>query len=636
MKRFRRDELADPTNPEPSLVVHVRNLNPKATEADLIEALGTFGLIAYVTVIPAQKMALVEFEEIEAARACVTFAASNLIFVAGDAALFNYSTSQNIQRLGFESETPCKVLVITVYNAQYPIDVHVIHQICEPHAKVLRIAIVRKSMMQALVEFESAENAKKVKHAINGADIYSGCCTLKVEFAKPDYVKVTRQDADQWDFTLGDAVKEPCNGPAGFAYAKPGGYPGRGVEESNGYGDDRYGFRGTTNVRGYDSYGGPPRGYPPRGALRPLPAAYQGGYGDIDPSAHSPPVGGNGCVLMIYGVDHEKINCEKLFNLLCQYGNVLRIRFMATKKDTAMVELGTPTAVANAIKYLQGITLFGMTLQLKPSIQPAVRDVIRKLRSFSDPFDLPDGSPSYRDYSMSALQRFSTPDAAARNRLIYPSKMLHWYNAPADMDEEKIRQALISTILSFKFSFTNALVFAERGAPELKSVTLFVGRSERSSSGIVELESIEKANEALALVNHTPVMSPLGKTPYIVKLAYATPSRRQGGDAEEHAEGGANGTPRGGSRGGLRGSRRFVRTLMHFIKSRCRFVVISCFDKRFLVRLSHVEVTISQAATTAITCDNHTKALHYNKHANHYINQILQHTDTFLLNVYVI
>ncbi|KAK6022136.1 hypothetical protein OSTOST_12179, partial [Ostertagia ostertagi] len=132
----------------------------------------------------------------------LTFAASNLIFVAGDAALFNYSTSQNIQRLGFESENPCKVLVITVYNAQYPIDVHVIHQICEPHAKVLRIAIVRKSMMQALVEFESAENAKKVKHAINGADIYSGCCTLKVEFAKPEYVKVTRQDSDQWDFTL--------------------------------------------------------------------------------------------------------------------------------------------------------------------------------------------------------------------------------------------------------------------------------------------------------------------------------------------------------------------------------------------------------------------------------------------------
>ncbi|KAK6052513.1 hypothetical protein COOONC_09982 [Cooperia oncophora] len=98
---------------------------------------------------------------------------------------------------------------------------------------------------------------------------------------------------------------------------------------------------------------------------------------------------------------------------------------------------------------------------------------------------------------MSALQRFSTPDAAARNRLIYPTKTLHWYNAPVNMDEEKIRQAS---------------VFAEKEAPEIKAVTVFAGRSERSSSGTVEMESIEKANEALALVNHTPVVSPLGKS----------------------------------------------------------------------------------------------------------------------------
>ncbi|KAK5973824.1 HnRNP-L/PTB/hephaestus splicing factor family protein [Trichostrongylus colubriformis] len=543
MKRFRRDELADPTNPEPSLVVHVRNLNPKATEADLIEALGTFGLIAYVTVIPAQKMALVEFEDIKAARDCVTFAASNLIFVAGDAALFNYSTSQNIQRLGFESENPCKVLVITVYNAQYPIDVHVIHQICEPHAKVLRIAIVRKSMMQALVEFESAENAKKVKHAINGADIYSGCCTLKVEFAKPEYVKVTRQDGDQWDYTLGEGGRpgppEPRtprktllpgagpSGPAGYGYPKPG-YPGRSGE--NGYPpDDHYGFRGSLSLRGYDTYRGAVRG---RGGPRQF-SDYPGDYGDCEP-AHYPPLGGTGCVLMIYGIDHEKLNCEKLFNLLCQYGNVLRIRFMATKKDTAMAELGTPTAVGNALKYLQGVTLFGLTLQLKPSIQAAVREV-------TDPFELPDGSPSFRDYSMSALQRFSTPDQAARNRLIYPTNVLHWYNAPVNMDEAKIRQ-----------------IFAERNAPELKSVTVFVGKSDRSSSGLVELESIEKANEALALANHTPVVSPLGKTPYIVKLAYATPSRRRDDLSEEAGGGddGSGGSARGGFRGGFRGSRR--------------------------------------------------------------------------------
>ena len=56
--------------------------------------------------------------------------------------------------------------------------------------------------MQALVEFDSVESARKAKHAMNGADIYSGCCTLKVEFARSDHVKVNRNDNDQWDYTI--------------------------------------------------------------------------------------------------------------------------------------------------------------------------------------------------------------------------------------------------------------------------------------------------------------------------------------------------------------------------------------------------------------------------------------------------
>lgn len=44
------------------MVVHVRNLSPKATEADLLEALSHFGTISYATVMPNKRMALVEFE----------------------------------------------------------------------------------------------------------------------------------------------------------------------------------------------------------------------------------------------------------------------------------------------------------------------------------------------------------------------------------------------------------------------------------------------------------------------------------------------------------------------------------------------------------------------------------------------
>uniref|UniRef100_A0A1I7WTV0 Nas2_N domain-containing protein n=1 Tax=Heterorhabditis bacteriophora TaxID=37862 RepID=A0A1I7WTV0_HETBA len=62
------------------------------------------------------------------------------------------------------------------------------------------------------------------------------------------------------------------------------------------------------------------------------------------------------------------------------------------------------------------------------------------MQNLRDPFDLPDGTPSYRDYSASRNQRFSNPEAAARNRIVYPTHILHWYNAPGNMDEERIKE----------------------------------------------------------------------------------------------------------------------------------------------------------------------------------------------------
>lgn len=35
--------------------------------------------------------------------------------------------------------------------------------------------------------FDSIDSAKRAKETLNGADIYSGCCTLKIEYAKVRY-----------------------------------------------------------------------------------------------------------------------------------------------------------------------------------------------------------------------------------------------------------------------------------------------------------------------------------------------------------------------------------------------------------------------------------------------------------------
>ena len=35
-----------------------------------------------------------------------------------------------------------------------------------------------------MVEFDGIESARRVKNELHGCDIYSGCCTLRVEYAK--------------------------------------------------------------------------------------------------------------------------------------------------------------------------------------------------------------------------------------------------------------------------------------------------------------------------------------------------------------------------------------------------------------------------------------------------------------------
>lgn len=35
-----------------------------------------------------------------------------------------------------------------------------------------------------LLTFDSVQSAQRAKASLNGADIYSGCCTLKIEYAK--------------------------------------------------------------------------------------------------------------------------------------------------------------------------------------------------------------------------------------------------------------------------------------------------------------------------------------------------------------------------------------------------------------------------------------------------------------------
>lgn len=62
--------------------------------------------------------------------------------------------------------------------------------------------------------------------------------------------------------------------------------------------------------------------YPPMMGGQPRMDDYQQDY---DEAGGAGPMLQQGSVMMVYGLDGEKMNCMRLFNLFCLYGNVVRV-----------------------------------------------------------------------------------------------------------------------------------------------------------------------------------------------------------------------------------------------------------------------------------------------------------------------
>ncbi|OXB68353.1 hypothetical protein ASZ78_015293 [Callipepla squamata] len=373
-----------------SPVVHVRGLCESVVEADLVEALEKFGTICYVMMMPFKRQALVEFEKVESAKKCVTFAADEPVYIAGQQAFFNYSTSKRITRPG-NTDDPSggnKVLLLSIQNPLYPITV-------------------------------------------------------------PTRLNVIRNDNDSWDYT------------------KP--YLGR-------------------------------RG-PSHGPLLPLPNRYRMGSRDTPelvayplPQASSSYMhGGNpsGSVVMVSGLHQLKMNCSRVFNLFCLYGNIEKVKFMKTIPGTALVEMGDEYAVERAVTHLNNVKLFGKRLNVCVSKQHSVVP--------SQIFELEDGTSSYKDFAMSKNNRFTSAGQASKNIIQPPSCVLHYYNVPLCVTEETfVKLCEDHEVLSF-----------------IKYKVFDPKPSAKTLSGLLEWECKTDAVEALTVLNHYQIRVPKLELHYI-------------------------------------------------------------------------------------------------------------------------
>ncbi|XP_038835116.1 heterogeneous nuclear ribonucleoprotein L-like [Salvelinus namaycush] len=480
----RKDNGEDAHRIAPSPVVHVRGLCESVVEGDLVEALEKFGNICYVMMMPFKRQALVEFEAMESADQCVTCGANEAVYIAGQQAFFNYSTSKRITR-PTNADDPSsgnKVLLLSIQNPLYPITTDVLYTVCNPIGNVQRIVIFKRNGIQAMVEFETVKNAQKAKSALNGADIYAGSCTLKIEYARPTRLNVLRNDNDSWDYTKPFLVRRE-RGKGRQRQAILGEHPSS--YSDNGYGshcpllplpsNNRYKRSSPHDAQEVVAY--------------PLPqtSSYMG---------HA----SSSSVAMVSGLHPAKMNCTRIFNLFCLYGNIEKVKFMKSVPGTALVEMGDEYAVDRSITHLNSIKVFSKRLNVCVSKQHAVIP--------SQVFELEDGSNSYKDFAMTRNNRFSSVGQASKNIIQPPAAVLHFYNVPPCITEDELQR-----------------LCTEHDVPGFTKFKVFDAKpSSKTISGLFEFDNKTHAVEVLTVLNHHQIRIPNGSNPYTLKLCFSTSS----------------------------------------------------------------------------------------------------------------
>jgi polypyrimidine tract-binding protein 2 len=144
-----------------SRVIHVRNLPHDCLEAELTLLLAPFGLLHGVLLMQGKGQALVQFAAIESAMAALQYYEQVPALVRGREAYLQFSAHQQLTASssaggnasggggGGGASTssigaPNHVLLVTIDNTVYPINVDTLHAIFAKYGQIVKIVIFSK------------------------------------------------------------------------------------------------------------------------------------------------------------------------------------------------------------------------------------------------------------------------------------------------------------------------------------------------------------------------------------------------------------------------------------------------------------------------------------------------------------
>eukprot|EP01060_Flectonema_neradi_P022033 TRINITY_DN301_c3_g1_i1.p1 TRINITY_DN301_c3_g1~~TRINITY_DN301_c3_g1_i1.p1 ORF type:complete len:478 (+),score=77.89 TRINITY_DN301_c3_g1_i1:64-1434(+) len=147
-----------------------------------------------------------------------------------------------------------------------------------------------------------------------------------------------------------------------------------------------------------------------------------------------PSTSSEGCVLLVSRIPEKNgITPQQLFNLFSTCGDVMRVKILFKKRDSALIQYRDVSQARTARINLNGVILHGTKLVVTGSKQ---RDIsMPQADSSEEAFDLT------KDFSDSQLHRFRVPNSKNFKHIVPPDRILHVSNIPDGATSEEMNRA---------------------------------------------------------------------------------------------------------------------------------------------------------------------------------------------------
>ncbi|XP_041265637.1 polypyrimidine tract-binding protein 3-like isoform X5 [Onychostruthus taczanowskii] len=383
----------------PSRVIHIRQIPDGVTEAEVISLGVPFGKVTNVLMLRGKGQAFLEMASIDAAVSMVNCYALATPLLHNQPVYMQYS---HYKELRIDNQ-PNQAIVMFHKNNQF----------------------------QALLQYADAMNAYYAKMALDGHCIYTGCCTLRIDFSKFTKLTVKYNNDKSRDFTRTDLPFGDGHRTVETSLSTP-------FATQNTIFPSYTGPPGFAPALGFPQGAGP-SALPVPGALGPLTVTTSAAPGHMT----VPGIPGNS-VLLVSNLNPEAITPYGLFILFGVYGDVHRVKIMFKKRGIALVQMADATQAQLAINYLNGQKLYGRVMHT----------TLSKYQTIQLPREGQEDTGLTKDYSNSPLHRFKNPCSKNFQNIFPPSATLHLSNIPPSVTVDDLKNLFTSkgsTVKGFKF-----------------------------------------------------------------------------------------------------------------------------------------------------------------------------------------